>query len=58
MFLELNPSKLDLIYFSKSSRLIESLPSVNISSNLSLALLPPLIVEVSLLTLHFLSYQK
>ena len=32
MFLELNPSKLDLIYFSKSSRLIESLPSVNISS--------------------------
>ena len=37
MFLKLNPSKFDLIYFSKSSRLIKSLPSINISSNLSLA---------------------
>ena len=37
MFLKLNPSKFDLIYFSKSSRLIETLPSINISSNLSLA---------------------
>ena len=37
MFLKLNPSKFDLIYFSKSSRLIESLPSIDISSNLSLA---------------------
>ena len=30
MFLKLNLSKFDLIYFSKSSRLIESLPSINI----------------------------
>ena len=37
MFLKLNPSKFDLIYFSKSFRLIESLPSIDILSNLSLA---------------------
>ena len=37
MFLELNPSKFYLLYFSKFSRLIESLPSINISSNLLLA---------------------
>ena len=36
MFLKLNPSKFDLIYFSKFSRLIESLPSIDISSYLSL----------------------
>ena len=36
MFLKLNGSKLDLLCFSKSSRLIESLFSINISSNLSL----------------------
>ena len=36
MFLKLNPSKFDLIYFSKSFRLIESLPSIDISSNRSL----------------------
>ena len=35
MFLTLNPSKFDHIYFSKYSRLIESIPSINISSNLS-----------------------
>ena len=37
MFLTLNPSKFDPIYFNKFSRLIESLLSINISSNLSLA---------------------
>ena len=37
MFLKLNPSKLDLRYFSKSSRLIKPLPPVTILSNLSLA---------------------
>ena len=37
MFFKLNPSKFDLIYLRKSSRLIESLPSINILSNLSLA---------------------
>ena len=37
MLLKLNPSKFDLIYFRKSFRLIESLPSINISVNLSLA---------------------
>ena len=36
MFLKLNPSKFDLIYVSKSSRLIEHLPLIDISSNLSL----------------------
>ena len=36
MFLKPNPSKVDLIYFSKSFRLIEFFPSINISSNLSL----------------------
>ena len=40
MFLKLNPSKLDLIYFGKSFRLIEYLLSINISSNLSLASSP------------------
>ena len=38
MFLKLNLSKFDLIYFSKSSRFIEFLSLVNISSNLSLVL--------------------
>ena len=37
-FLKLNLSKSDLIYFSKFFRLIESLPLINISSNLSLTL--------------------
>ena len=37
MFFKLSPLKLDLIYFSKSSGLIESLLSIDISSNLSLA---------------------
>ena len=36
MFFKCNPSKFDLIYLDKSSQLIESLPSINISSNLSL----------------------
>ena len=36
MFLKLNPSTFDLIYFNKSFRLIES-SSINISSNLSIA---------------------
>ena len=35
MFFKFNPLKLDLIYFSKSSRLIESLPSIDILYNLS-----------------------
>ena len=42
MFLKLNPSQFGLIYFSKSSRLIESLPSINITSNLSLASFSPI----------------
>ena len=37
VFLKLNLSKSDLTYFSKLFRLIESLSSINISSNLSLA---------------------
>ena len=37
MFFKLNTSKFNLIYFSKFFRLIESLPSINISSYLSLA---------------------
>ena len=40
MFLKLNPSKFDLIYFTMHSHLIESLLSINISSNLSLASSP------------------
>ena len=42
MFFKLNPSQFGLIYFSKSSRLIESLPSINITSNLSLASFSPI----------------
>ena len=38
MFLKLNLSKFDLIYFSNSFRLIEFYPSIDISSNPSLAL--------------------
>ena len=37
LFFKLNSSKFDLIYFSKSSRLIESFPTIIISSSLSLA---------------------
>ena len=37
IFLKLNTSKFHFIYISESSRFIEFLPSVNISSNLSLA---------------------
>ena len=36
MFLRLNPSKVDLTYFSKHLRLIQFLPAVDISSNLSI----------------------
>ena len=36
MFLQLNPSKFDLVYFSNFFLLIESLASINVSSNLSL----------------------
>ena len=36
IFLKLYPSEFDHIYLGKSSRLIKSLPSINISSNLSL----------------------
>ena len=50
MFLKLNFSKFNLIYFSNSSRLIGSLPSNYIPSNLYLPLLPP--------SLHFLLYHK
>ena len=38
MFLKLNVSKFDFIYLRKSSRLIDSLASINIQSNLSLTL--------------------
>ena len=58
MFLKLDPSKLVLIYFSESFQLIESLPSINISSNLSLAFFPPSVMQASPLTSHFLSYHK
>ena len=37
LFFKFNPSKFDPIYFSKSSRLIEFLPSIDNESNLSLA---------------------
>ena len=37
MFLKLNPSKFDLIYFSKSFRFTVSLLPISISSNLSLS---------------------
>ena len=37
IFIKVNPSIFDLIYFCKSSRLIESHPSINIPSNFSLA---------------------
>ena len=36
-FLKLNPSKFDLVYFSKFFQLIEYLPFITVSSNLSLA---------------------
>ena len=46
MFFKLNPSKFDLIYFSEFFRLIESLLSIDLSSDLSLA---------SIFTIHNLS---